>query len=374
MAVVNIPPNNQIYNLGIIHSQLHVYDTGNPPGGVTTYDLSIPNVNYWPNIQTQQGHTQTFSPQGNAVYIQNHGPSTLQCLFLPQGNPLDPEEAGLTPVQGLRSAAEIMGAAAGAMASPGRAPARATRATVERARAFIESLELDDTITPHTLSRAPRIRDEEKAAYVNDGSLVAFLPGVSEQHKRDVLNSCLLAQLAANKKYDREKAPREWYTFYHTVMENCAWVVRAFAFEEFKASGATFDVHEAVIKVLAAIATGNDLAIIKETLDALKALSNDDHRVVLFDTSSTHQNKGTFQVSSAAETDGVVSLKLGAFHFTADTNVTRLLWFRFASSSTSFYKGAQTVTLNEEVYAKIRQSVVDKLGDKAQKFVADLDI
>jgi hypothetical protein len=40
----------------------------------------------------------------------------------------------------------------------------------------------------------------EASAAVVAGSIVAFAPGVDEQHRQDVLQSLLLAQLAANAK------------------------------------------------------------------------------------------------------------------------------------------------------------------------------
>ena len=38
------------------------------------------------------------------------------------------------------------------------------------------------------------------------------------------------------------------------------------------------------------------------------------------------------------------------------------------------YQGGQTCDLNSEIYAKVRQQVVDKLGDNAFKFIDELEI
>lgn len=96
MAVVNIPPDNRIYNLGRIQSQLHVYNTNNPAAPNTLYNLTIPNVSNWMNRNILPGHTDTYAPAGNAVYIQNQGPSRLQVLYVDTA--LTPEEAGLEVV------------------------------------------------------------------------------------------------------------------------------------------------------------------------------------------------------------------------------------------------------------------------------------
>ena len=81
-AVVNIPPNGAIYSLGAINSTLHIYNTGQPGGGNTTYNLTIIAVNVWMGVVTAPGNTQSYNPAGNAVYIQNNGPSQLQALYV----------------------------------------------------------------------------------------------------------------------------------------------------------------------------------------------------------------------------------------------------------------------------------------------------
>lgn len=42
------------------------------------------------------------------------------------------------------------------------------------------------------------------------------------------MNSTLLAQLAANKKFDRETDTANWYSEYANVLETVGWVVTSF--------------------------------------------------------------------------------------------------------------------------------------------------
>lgn len=245
---------------------------------------------------------------------------------------------------------------------------------------FIRSLELAESPAPRALQEvtpypgAALVESEDQAGYVDSGSLVSFVAGLTRQQKSDTLNSTLLAQLAANKQYDRERQPREWYAYYREVLENVGWVVQEWDFTEFQTGGSTVSVYDTVIKVLGAIATGNQLAIVIATMDALNDLPEEDDRVVLFETESHSQNQGAFQVSSAEDSDGVVVMRISAFHFQTTETVTRLLWLRFSGSSTSFYQGAQTINLNEDVYAIVRRDVLQKLGDRAVNFVRNLDI
>lgn len=216
--------------------------------------------------------------------------------------------------------------------------------------------------------------DDKKAAAVDAGSLVSFVGGVSAIHQQDTLNSTLLAQLAANQKYDREEQTVDWYKFYRDVLENIGWVIQGFNFNKFDTQSASFSVDEVVIKLLAAIATDDDVAIVAETIEAVKALSNDDGRVVLFDSQSHKLKKGNFQIGIGNDDDGVMVMKMGAFYFSTSKDVTNVLWFRFERSDSEMYQASQTINLNEQIYAKVRQQVIDKLGVRAQEFVLGLDI
>jgi hypothetical protein len=236
---------------------------------------------------------------------------------------------------------------------------------------FIQSLELSPL--PAELVRLST-KDDEKAGYVDAGSLVSFVAGVSAQHKSDVLNSTLLAQLAANKKYDREEQTVEWYKFYRTVLENVGWVVSGFNFTKFKGEGSTFTADKVIAEILKTIATREDKQVIDATIAALKALDDGDGRLIIWNQNSTKLKKGNFQISACAESGGVVVMKLGAFYFSTDKTVTRVLWFAFSSSKTEMYQGGQAINLNEDVYKGVRQTVIDKLGGKAEAFVGDLDI
>ncbi len=95
MAVVNVPANAQIYSLGRITGALHIYNIGNPPG-TTHYNITIVTIGNWNHVPVAPGHSNTYHPAGNAVYLQNMGPSVLQVLYVDQA--VAPEEAGLDVV------------------------------------------------------------------------------------------------------------------------------------------------------------------------------------------------------------------------------------------------------------------------------------
>lgn len=240
---------------------------------------------------------------------------------------------------------------------------------------FISKLDLavPDSATKDLLLPLAEPKDKDKGGYVDCGATVSFVAGVSGQNQSDVLNSTLLAQLAADKKYDRWSDPEGWFKFYVQVLGKVGWVIQNFNFTEYTTSGLTFTIDKVVVEILKSIVAEDELAIINETLDALKALS-DDKKFVLFESRSRKLEKGNFQVSTVKETDNLVAMKIGAFHFSSAQSATKFLWFGYKSSSTNLFKGAQTITLNGDIYSQVRDTVIQKLGNNAKIFIADLDI
>lgn len=241
---------------------------------------------------------------------------------------------------------------------------------------FIKDLELEkpNKVITNLNLKGSVMKAGEKSGYVDDGSLISFVSGVSDLHQSDVLNSSLLAQLASNKKYDRWNDTENWYKFYCDVLGKIGWVIQSFAFTEASIGGATFEVQDVVLKILESIVTGDEMIVVTETIDALKALSDGDDRLVLFDTQSQDLGKGNFQIAVAAESGGNVVTQMGSFYFHSKERHTRFLWFHFSTSDTHMFKGTQTIVLNEDVYGQVRQQVIDKLGDSAKTYIGDLEI
>lgn len=80
LQVANIPPDRTRVSLGRIRKAVHIYNTGRPGQGKTKYWISIkPRV--WIVAEIDPGDTQTFSPDGNEVIVENFGPSMLQALW-----------------------------------------------------------------------------------------------------------------------------------------------------------------------------------------------------------------------------------------------------------------------------------------------------
>ena len=238
---------------------------------------------------------------------------------------------------------------------------------------YVASLELAST---HKLSSAFAVTEfDEEAAKVVDGSTVSFIGGVPKLQQQDVLNSTLLAQLAANKAHDREKATEQWYTKYREVLENIGWIVQNFSFQRQNDSGTTVRLDKTALSIFAAAASGNELAVLTATLEALENQDPDSKAITLFDSSGSSGESGNFQLGTCSmDPTGNVQMTLGAFYFQADEHKKRFLFFSWSTKEINIYLGTQNVLLNEAIYATVRQAVIEKLGDAAQTYVANIEI
>jgi hypothetical protein len=217
--------------------------------------------------------------------------------------------------------------------------------------------------------------DNTASAQVNAGSLTSFTQNLSGQSKADVKNSTLFAQLASDKQFDRNTKAMDWYKNYVSVLGYIGWNQPAFAFDKYTSGGSTVKMDEAVLGILAAIATGDELAMVAATMEGLKALSDDSKQMTIWSANSNSGNNGNFQIFPVDKlpNDDVVMV-LDGMQFTATTSHGRFLWWTWSSTSIEIQRAATKFVLNEEVYSRVRQAIIDKLGDRAVQFVADIPI
>jgi hypothetical protein len=245
--------------------------------------------------------------------------------------------------------------------------------SVAEARRFVSSLNFKVPAHIHRGgSRSDSTPDDPST--VDAGSVVSFVGSIDGQVRSDVLNSTLLAQLWANQNAQRDDDAEAWYKTYFDTLGHIGWVLQAKQFNRYEGTGESITMDQAVLGIISAIATQNELAAIKATLDALNSLANDDHRIVLFDKQSHSGGHGNFQIAACTVTDGSPALKLGAFYFSTTEVVDRFLWFSFANSTIQIYNAVQSATLDTDLYAQIRQDVLDKLAGSGKDYLAGIQL
>ncbi len=213
-------------------------------------------------------------------------------------------------------------------------------------------------------------------AAVDVGSLVSFVDGLDAQSKDDVLDSLQLAQRAANAAADRFADVRNWYQQYLDVLGQIGWVTGQFAFlereqSEGEQSEGDLRMDQAALSVLMAIATQNQLAILKEAVAALGSLASSDGTISLFAQMSAHEGLGNFQMGAAQRAgNGVVELAMGAYHFRAVDSSDRIVFFKRTTRALKLWTAAQRMTLNTASYAENRAQIRQMLGEERQRAIA----
>jgi hypothetical protein len=210
-------------------------------------------------------------------------------------------------------------------------------------------------------------------AAVVAGSIVTFVPGISEQHRQDVLQSLLLAQLAANAKADRQKDPAGWFTAYRGVLEQVAWVVEgAAAASRYQPPFAKFTVGTVVDDTFRPKLLAEELPFVTATIAAFRSGQNSGAQLA-FECPSHAGGIGNFQVALAAEENGTVTIRLAQISFNAPQHVVQLLQEEFTSTA-QFRVGFLALSMNEEVFARLRPAIAAKLQGRFDDAVVPLQL
>lgn len=233
-------------------------------------------------------------------------------------------------------------------------------------------------VPTHMLGAAPEpeVPDTGEAAAVVAASAVSFVGGVSGQARQDVLDSTLLAQLAANAEFDRVAKPMEWYTRYTSVMEMVGWVLQNNGFTKRETGGGSLKLDAAAIDVLAAMLVPGQLTVLQNTLNALKSATEDSKVLTLFEGNAASGAGALFQLGVARRDnpDGPVALSIGTFHFTTSSHKNRFLFITWEGSEVGLEIATEAATLNERVYSVVREHVTAKLAARRPEFVANLTL
>jgi hypothetical protein len=145
-----------------------------------------------------------------------------------------------------------------------------------------------------------------------------------------------------------------------------------FAFTRVIAAQPRFTASEAVLSVMRRTDGERTAFAAESSLEALRRLPDRDRRVVIFETSSHSTGQGNFQIVSAScGRDQVLRMTIVAVFYATDESVPRVMSFTFGRG-TQMCKAHDTMTLSPSDYGKVRQQVIQQLGDQASAYIAEL--
>lgn len=242
--------------------------------------------------------------------------------------------------------------------------------------AYVQDLKLNYPAHPFAsanyLRDAKESGDEAKAeSFLANKSIIAFTSTVSGQTRQDVLNSSLIAQLAANRQHPADEDLIPWFNTYKETLSNIGWSAAGREFAEFESDQSLFEMDKVVIQILAtAFGGAGFVPLIIQTLDAIKNLGDANNKILAFERNTHSSTKGAFVIAVVDQTADAVSMKLGAFVISSSNTIQQILFFKSQSSSTTLHYSSLDCTFQEEVYRVVRQPILAKLGEEALKHVA----
>ena len=251
--------------------------------------------------------------------------------------------------------------------------------SVEQARRYVSALELPARKKGwESFESVDYALDAGKnQAMVVGSDIMSFVQGVTTEQREDIVNSSLIAQLAAKKRVSDPSQIYDWYNVYFEVLSQIGWVIQDQGFSTYSETSAGFDAHEAILKVATALLGpgATALTMVMTTLEALKTMSSDSPWMTLFNRESQSANTARFQVTLAEQVkDNQFLVSLMAFGLEANKTLTQVLFFKLTSSEASLKHYSGKVTIDTHILSTIRQDIKDRIAAFSREYVKQLPI
>lgn len=219
------------------------------------------------------------------------------------------------------------------------------------------------------------------SAAVVESSLLAFGAGMSAQNRQDAKNSYLFAILVANKRHDQLILSEAWFDSFLEAMSDCGWTVARRTHEKESSTGQSLTLANVAVKAVQMAATSvlqggpvvQALGLLAEK--AIEGLGKDDQALTVFKRNIYQQSNVVVGVASCIETkDGEVVMALGAIQRTVRREDLDMLVFDWDSNTSATYRSTAALSFNSQIYARTRDIVEQRLGDRAVSRIMDYEI
>lgn len=216
-----------------------------------------------------------------------------------------------------------------------------------------------------------------KKAQINGGSICIFDNSLSPQNRDDISNSILLAQLASNKKFNCFSEPVDWYSFYFETLGKIGWNEPDYSFITHSDSGSRINWSKLVLDSIGNTTKNNARRLAESGMKAWSNLDPNGKAMLIWSENTIqkkliHGDNQKFEIiSSSKSTDGNVVIVISAIFSQVIGQPNGFLsWKEQTEISTSSCQ----LVLNEDVYRTVRTAVLEKLGHRPEKFIADLPL
>jgi hypothetical protein len=221
------------------------------------------------------------------------------------------------------------------------------------------------------------LKDREAQTLVAGSGLIVAAENVPAKTREDLVNCTLFAQLAASGEVPESKKVMDWYDAYFRWLAVLGWSQSDRQFQDYRFSGQHAEAHKAIGKVLAVLLgpQAAALAVVQAALGALQEMNENSPWLTLFERQSRVEKSARFQVATAqVGASGLIQTGLVGFSLKAKSQLTQVLFFRFASGSTKLQYAAGQATIYEAALAEQREQVAARLKDYRRQLVGEVQL
>ena len=250
-------------------------------------------------------------------------------------------------------------------------------------RLFLRGLDLGTVPnTPLAVDGAAQeiVFDSAKQQSVVVGSdVVSFTQPVEAEFREAISDSALIAQLAANAKFDAKLDPIGWFDTYFGVLGGLGWTTQVRDTAEYKFKSDGVQVHQAITDVVAAFLgpLPGAAALIKLALDSLQSMDKDSPWITLFNRESQHAKIGRFQFTLIRRDEGDGKALLAdamCFAIEAEKEITQILFFKISKNKTRMRRSLGTLSISQDSLMDLRPQVKQMIKDFRANFVLNLPL
>lgn len=229
------------------------------------------------------------------------------------------------------------------------------------ATAMITLPDIAQAVAPLTSKPTYRLSTASDCAEINDGALLSFDATVPEQSIEDVTNSVLFCQLAADKKAGGKTQPIDWVKAFEDTLSVLGWVRTSSTSEKMNLP-APVDWPQLVLSKMPA----SDVALVADSIDACRALPDLSKAMRIWNGAIHGPSVVLFLIGTTTYAGGDPALSLVLVGFKSNMLDPGFLSWTLDFSITL---GSSSWTLNESVYSQVRNTIIEKLGDRIKTLV-----
>lgn len=220
-----------------------------------------------------------------------------------------------------------------------------------------------------------QLKANEAQSLVVGSGLVVAAAKVPVQVREDLINCTLFAQLAASGEVADPSQVTQWYGAYFRALSALGWAQSGTQFQDYEFKGNKAEASQAIIPVVTALLGpgATALTVLKTAMDSLQSLDENAPWLTLFDEQSRTERSAHFQVATAQVDDsGLLQIALLAFDLKARVQLTQVLFFKFASSSTRLRYCAGHATIYQAALEEQREAIKARLAAYRAAYVGQV--